>query len=111
MNGNTKGAIHWWALTYEHDPIAQMWVNAFPDGMTNEQIGDAIGVTKQRVDQIICRAMKKVRAMPVAEVMRQEAQDAEPVRLRRSRGRLVQTGHIGMEYSGVSRANWGGEDA
>jgi hypothetical protein len=44
---------------YEDDPAAQLFVAAFPSGATLEDIGEAFGVTRERVRQIEEKALRR----------------------------------------------------
>lgn len=46
---------------YERDVAAQLFVAAFPMGATLEMVGDAMGVSRERVRQLESVAFEKVR--------------------------------------------------
>lgn len=54
---------------YADDPAAQLFVAAFPDGATLAEVGEALGVNRERVRQIVegaCRSLLK--RLPLAGV-------------------------------------------
>lgn len=48
---------------YEDDPECQMYVEAFPSGMTADEIAEAFGCTRQNVEIILSSAMAKLDAV------------------------------------------------
>jgi DNA-directed RNA polymerase sigma subunit (sigma70/sigma32) len=50
---------------YEDDPAAQIFVSAFPEGAVWEAVGEALGVSRQRVIQIETQALRRLREMVV----------------------------------------------
>lgn len=54
------GSWTWGALPWEADRWAQAWVDAHPGGGTCEEVGDALGVTRARVQQIEELATRKL---------------------------------------------------
>jgi len=58
------GAPHSWtwdALCWEDDEWAQTWVARHPGGATLEEVGDALGIVRERVRQVEEVAMLKLR--------------------------------------------------
>lgn len=53
----------WDGLVWERDPWAQAFVDAHPDGASLEEVGDALGVTRERVRQIELIAMRKIQQL------------------------------------------------
>lgn len=45
---------------YEHDPRAQAFVSAYPDGATLDMVGAMFGVTRERARQIEADALRKL---------------------------------------------------
>lgn len=50
----------WDGLSWERDPWAQQFVDEHPGGASLEEVGDAIGVTRERVRQIEEKAIRKL---------------------------------------------------
>lgn len=57
------GAWTWQLLPWEDDLWAQEFVQKHPCGATLEEIGEALGVSMQRVRQIEEKALRKLRRM------------------------------------------------
>lgn len=55
------GAIVHPSLRYEDDVACQLLVNAHPDGLTLDEVGRALGLTRERVRQIEAAALAKLR--------------------------------------------------
>lgn len=55
-----SGAVVDEHTAYVDDVSCQLFVGAFPDGMSLEEIGDAMGVTRERIRQIETRALPKL---------------------------------------------------
>lgn len=48
-------------VPYEHDRLAQLFVQSFPDGGTLDEVGQACGVTRERIRQIEGKALIRLR--------------------------------------------------
>lgn len=60
----------WELLAYEDDPWAQDFVARHPGGGTLEEVGDALGMGRERVNQIERRAIEKLRQAGGVELLR-----------------------------------------
>ncbi len=54
------GSWQWSTVPWQSDPYARRVVQAFPDGLTLEQIGWLFGLTRERVRQIEGVALRKL---------------------------------------------------
>jgi DnaJ-domain-containing protein 1 len=54
------GSLSWSKLAWEDDVHAQYAVECHPRGMTLDEIGELMGLTRQRVEQIEKEALRKV---------------------------------------------------
>lgn len=61
MRGRRKPYDPWLDLEWEEDALARALVDANPDGMTLDVIGEHLGLTRERVRQIQGNALEKLR--------------------------------------------------
>ena len=58
----SPGAPSWKATRFAQDPAARDFVDLHPNGATLEEIGATMGLTRQRVQQLLELGLRKVRA-------------------------------------------------
>ena len=69
---------------YADDVAAQLCVAAFPDGMDLEEIGEAMGLSRERVRQVEAQALESLRRrLALAGVRAEDLGDAIALRARR----------------------------
>lgn len=54
---------------YDRDPIAQYVVASFPEGLTLTELGELMGVCRERVRQVEAEAFRKLRSSPEGRVL------------------------------------------
>lgn len=67
------GSWTWLELPFEHDRTAQAFVRLHPNGASLEEVGDAMGMTRERVRQIEAIALRKMRRRSKLDVAALEA--------------------------------------
>lgn len=68
--------LHWHTVPWEHDDVAHYAVAMHPGGMTWDQIGELMGVSKQRAERIFERAIRKLQRSGHATELRGLGRDA-----------------------------------
>lgn len=61
LPGGAPKSWSWSSLPWERDPWAQGWVDAHAHGATLEEVGRALGLTRERVRQVEEVAFRKLR--------------------------------------------------